>query len=141
MASDKHEALIRGYMNEVFNGHRLDSLEEVLGQRADLALVGHEDDPRPARLAGWDGGLLRRFPGRRLHTSTTCSLWMTAASGVVIGSRPRGGQWQGIAASGRSVTWTVIIIGRFEHGKLKEDWVELDRLGLLQQLGCIPTGS
>ena len=51
------------------------------------------------------------------------------------------GQWQGIAAAGRSVTWTVIIIGCFEHGKLKEDWVELDRLGLLQQLRCIPTGS
>jgi predicted ester cyclase len=44
-------------------------------------------------------------------------------------------------ASGRNVTWTVIIIGRFAGGKLREDWVELDRLGLFQQLGCIPTGS
>jgi hypothetical protein len=51
------------------------------------------------------------------------------------------GEWQGIAASGRNVTWTVIIIGRFAGGKLIEDWVELDRLGLFQQLGCIPTGS
>jgi hypothetical protein len=34
-----------------------------------------------------------------------------------------------------------IIIGRFAGGKLIEDWVELDRLGLFQQLGCIPTGS
>ena len=55
-------------------------------------------------------------------------------------------QWQGIAASGRNGTWTVIIIGRFAGGKLIEDWVELDwveldRLGLFQQLGCIPTGS
>jgi predicted ester cyclase len=51
------------------------------------------------------------------------------------------GQWQGIAASGRSVAWTVIIVGHCAGGKLKEDWVELDRLCLFQQLGCIPTGS
>jgi predicted ester cyclase len=51
------------------------------------------------------------------------------------------GEWQGIVASGRKVTWTVIIIGRFASGKLKEDWVELDRLSLFQQLGCVPTGS
>jgi predicted ester cyclase len=40
---------------------------------------------------------------------------------------PRSG-WQGIAASGREVRWTVII-GRFAGGKLVEDWVEYDRLG------------
>jgi len=40
-----------------------------------------------------------------------------------------------------NLTWTVIIIARFAGGKLIEDWVELDRLGLFQQLGCIPTGS
>ena len=51
------------------------------------------------------------------------------------------GQWQGIAASGRSVSWTVVIVGRFANGKMQEDWVELDRLGLFQQLGCMPTGS
>ena len=51
------------------------------------------------------------------------------------------GTWQGIAPSGRRVMWTVIIIGRFAGGKLIEDWVELDRLGLFQQLGRIPTGS
>jgi fucose permease len=40
-----------------------------------------------------------------------------------------------------TVTWTVIIIGRFAGDRLIEDWVELDRLGLFQQIGCIPTGS
>src|SRR5918994_6042217 len=72
---------------------------------------------------------------------TTCSSPATEASGVATGRRPQQGEWQGIAASGRNVTWTVIIIGRFAGGKLIEDWVELDRLGLFQQLGCIPTGS
>jgi predicted ester cyclase len=36
------------------------------------------------------------------------------------------------------VRWSVIIIGRFSEGKLVEDWVEYDRLGLYRQLGAIP---
>jgi predicted ester cyclase len=47
------------------------------------------------------------------------------------------GDWQGIAASGRKATWTVIIIGRFAGGKLAEDWVEYDRFNLLSQLGTM----
>ena len=34
-----------------------------------------------------------------------------------------------------------MLIHSFADGKLKEDWVELDRLGLFQQLGCIPIGT
>jgi hypothetical protein len=40
----------------------------------------------------------------------------------------------------RNVTWTVIIIGRFAGGKLIKDWVELDRLGLFQELGRFRPG-
>ena len=31
MAADQHEALIRAYIDEVFNGHRMDALEKLLG--------------------------------------------------------------------------------------------------------------
>jgi predicted ester cyclase len=48
------------------------------------------------------------------------------------------GAWAGVAPSGRTAHWTVIIIGRFANGNLVEDWVEYDRLGLFQQLGAIP---
>ena len=49
------------------------------------------------------------------------------------------GVWQGIAASGRRVTWGVIITGRFADGKLAEDWVAYDRLGLFQHRGAAAT--
>ena len=46
--------------------------------------------------------------------------------------------WEGIAATGRkNETWTVVIIGRFESGKLAEDWVEYDRYNLFRQLGAL----
>jgi hypothetical protein len=35
----------------------------------------------------------------------------------------------------------VIIMARFAGGKMVEDWVEYDRLGLYRQLGAIPLAT
>jgi steroid delta-isomerase-like uncharacterized protein len=48
------------------------------------------------------------------------------------------GEFMGIPASGRSVDIGYIDIWRAEDGKLAENWVEMDRVGLLQQIGAIP---
>jgi len=47
----------------------------------------------------------------------------------------------GIPASGRSVNVTGISLLRFSDGKVVEDWVSEDSLGLMQQIGVIPTMS
>jgi predicted ester cyclase len=44
---------------------------------------------------------------------------------------------EGIPATGRKATWTVIIVGRFEGEELAEDWVEYDRYNLFRQLGAL----
>lgn len=49
------------------------------------------------------------------------------------------GEWLGIAATGKKVTWTAIAILRIVGGKLVEAWAEIDMLGVMQQLGAIPT--
>jgi steroid delta-isomerase-like uncharacterized protein len=48
------------------------------------------------------------------------------------------GEFMGVPATGKVVTYTGIIITRFAGGKDVEDWESLDALGLLQQLGAIP---
>ena len=48
------------------------------------------------------------------------------------------GEFQGLAPTGNQVTFTGIDIIRVVDGKLEESWVELDALGLMQQLGAIP---
>jgi len=47
------------------------------------------------------------------------------------------GEWEGIAPTGRTATWTVMIMGRFKGDKLAEDWVEYDRYNLLRQHGAV----
>lgn len=49
------------------------------------------------------------------------------------------GEFQGIPPTGRQVTWTEIHIGRLANGKLVEHWGNVDQLGLLQQIGAIPS--
>jgi len=45
----------------------------------------------------------------------------------------------GIPATGKDATWTGVTIYRFDSGKIVEAWWCEDALGMLQQLGVIPT--
>ena len=48
------------------------------------------------------------------------------------------GEFMGVPATGKVVTYTGIYISRFAGGKCVEDWEEADMLGLFQQLGAVP---
>jgi steroid delta-isomerase-like uncharacterized protein len=48
------------------------------------------------------------------------------------------GEFMNIPATGKQVTVSYIDIWRVENGKLVENWVQMDLLGMLQQLGVIP---
>lgn len=47
------------------------------------------------------------------------------------------GEFQGIAPTGKQVTFTAITIYRVSGGKIVEIWEEADVLGMVQQLGVI----
>jgi steroid delta-isomerase-like uncharacterized protein len=49
------------------------------------------------------------------------------------------GEFQGLPPTGKQVAMTGITILRLADGKIVENTVELDQLGLLQQLGAVPT--
>ncbi len=51
------------------------------------------------------------------------------------------GEFQGVPATGKRVAMTGITILRIAGGKVVENRVELDQLGLLQQLGVFPPQS
>jgi predicted ester cyclase len=49
-----------------------------------------------------------------------------------------GGSFQGIAPTGRSVTMEAVHITRLAAGRIAEQWIVFDALGLLQQIGALP---
>jgi steroid delta-isomerase-like uncharacterized protein len=52
------------------------------------------------------------------------------------------GEFNGIPATGKRVSWTSTVTFRIADGKIREAWYNMDALGLMQQLGVIPlTGA
>jgi predicted ester cyclase len=49
------------------------------------------------------------------------------------------GEYMGIAPTGKQVTLTGISISRIVDGKTMEEWGENDSLGMMQQLGVVPS--
>ena len=48
------------------------------------------------------------------------------------------GEFMGVAPTGRRVEFVGNSIDRVAEGRIVESWVELDLLGVLQQLGAVP---
>ena len=60
---------------------------------------------------------------------------------VVVRGAVRGmhrGVFRGVAPTGKPVRYTAIHILRVRGGRFTERWVDVDMLGLLQQLGAVP---
>ena len=49
------------------------------------------------------------------------------------------GNFYGMPATGKSVTVSEIAIFRIAEGNIMEQWPQSDALGMMQQLGLIPT--
>ena len=51
------------------------------------------------------------------------------------------GDFFGTPATGKTIGFGAIFIGRIANGKVVEAWGEADLLGLMQQVGAIPSPS
>ncbi len=49
------------------------------------------------------------------------------------------GDWQGLAPTGKRVTASGLVLNRIREGRVHETWWGYDLMGVLQQLGAIPT--
>ncbi len=49
------------------------------------------------------------------------------------------GELMGIPATGKPVTFTGMILERMAGGKIVEHWEQMDMMGVMQQIGAIPT--
>ena len=48
------------------------------------------------------------------------------------------GPFLGMAATGKTATWSEVHVGRIADGKLVEHWATIDQLGMLHQPGLMP---
>lgn len=137
MSTEENKALARRFYEEVFNKKNLTSIGDFL----DPHIVEHSLPPGlPAGIEGskqFIGMYLAALPDLRL----TPEDMVAEGDRVVVRFTLSGthkGELMGIHPTSRKVTITGIQILRVASGKIAENWINLDALGMLQQLGVIP---
>ena len=136
MSNATNKAIVRRYLEEVFNQGRHDLVEEFLADDFDLHFSGLA--PGLEAVKEWYGAMTTAFPDGQLSIDDL----IAEGDRVVVRTTLNGtqqGEMQGIPATGRGVSAPSITIFRLANGKLAEGWIVADNLGLMQQLGVIPT--
>jgi predicted ester cyclase len=136
MSANQLETMTRAYLDEVFNRHDLSRLDRYMS--ADLVSTWFGDRTLHG-LPAWRDAMAGFFAAFPDAAFTLDDIFFAGDKGAWRGTwrATQRGAWEGIAATGRTVSWAVIIIGRFAAGKMVEDWVEYDRYKMLSQLGAI----
>ncbi len=137
VTAEENKALIRRWI-EAYNERDLQSEAEVLASNY-VAHVPAAPGPLEG-LEAWrqfSGSFAEAFPDIRLTVEEIFSEGDLVAARVAFRGTHRG-EFQGIPPTGKEVAFTSIEVNRVRDGKVEEHWVELDLLGLMQQLGAIP---
>jgi predicted ester cyclase len=137
--SEENKALMRRFYAELFGKKNLGAIDEYL---ADSFL---DNDPNPGQKPGVDGvketlgGYLQAFPDMQVDVDFQVAEGDKVVSRLII-SGTQTGDMPGVPATGKAVRFTVMDVGRVVNGKIVERWGNDDTLGMMQQLGVIPTG-
>ena len=137
MSATENKARLRRGMELSMNEQQLDAVDEVLSPD----YVNHG---LPAPEPGPEGfkQLIRMF--HAAFPDLYINLEDMVAEGNLVASRGRmtgthRGDFMGIPATGKPVDVGYMDLWRFDAaGKAIENWVQLDQLGLMQQLGVVP---
>lgn len=124
-------------ITEIIGEGNFDALDDVFTQ--DYVQHGGVagDMNGSAELQEWFEGVHAGFSDFEAKEEFSLAEDDLVASLVTYSGTHDDGEFMGMPANDESFEITAISIFRFEDGKVREAWVELDTAGLLQQLGAM----
>jgi predicted ester cyclase len=136
MATDTNVAAVRRFW-EGFNAHDLDVWDEVCNS----SFVNHDPGlPTPEAdlptLKQTIGALQTAFPDLQSSEDDLLAVGDRVAVRRTLHGTHRG-ELMGIQPTGKQVTLGGIWLARLRDGKLDEQWVYFDALGLLREIGAV----
>ena len=137
MTTDENAALVRRFLEEAYNQGSLAVGDELLAEEC----VFYTPAPIPG-ISGWmqfAAAFLTAFPD---DLQVRIDDIFSAGDKVVARWTAQGthnGPLRGIPASGRQVTWLGMAIYCLSNGKITEVWGLNDALGIMQQIGALPS--
>ena len=139
MLTEQNKAVVRQVVEEIFNRGNISRADEFLAPD----FVEREDLP-PGIPRDREGVKQLTIMLRSAFPDFKATIDDIVAEGdkVVIRQTWSGtqkGEWMGIPPTGKTVSFGVIDIIRIAGGKFVEHWGQMDSMGMMQQLGAIPT--
>ena len=140
MSAEDNKALIRRFVDEVQSGGNVGLIDEICSPE----FVNHSAPP--GIPADREGIKIITAMFRRAFPDSYFTVEDMVAEGDKVATRKtfhgtHGGEFMGIPPSGRSVSMGPIDIVRISDGRVVEHWSMGDTLGMMQQLGVIPSGE
>jgi steroid delta-isomerase-like uncharacterized protein len=140
MSIEENKAIVRRFFEELLSTDNFAVADEILAPDFRFYFAG---SPVATDLESYTEFLVARraaFPDRRFVVEDMI------AEGDKVSARftMRGthkGEFRGIAPSGTELTMTGIDMIRLSEGKMVEDRVEVDQLGMMQQLGAVTSSQ
>ncbi len=137
MSEDGNTALVRRFIDEVFNTGNFDAVDEILAPE-----YVHHDPTTQEFGSGMEGfkRLIDYYRGAFPDLEISIDDQIGAGDRVVNRWTGRGthqGELMGIPATGRPVSADGISIHRIVDGRIAETWNNYDALGMMRQLGAI----
>jgi steroid delta-isomerase-like uncharacterized protein len=138
MSPETNIATVRRMIEQLYNKGQLDLIEEFFVEDVILHVVGYPSSSGLGALKETIAKSLNAFPDFRLTFEDEIAAGdKVAARWTMTGTQK--GELFGIPATGKLVTHSGVTFYRLSNAKIAEIWFLADNLGLMQQLGVIPT--
>ena len=139
MSTEENKAIVRRVNDEVWSEGHLDVIDELIADNFVATVVGAPEQIRgPQGFREFVVMYRKAFPDLRITVDEQVAEGETVVTRwTATGTNE--GDLMGIPATGKQATTAGININRVSGGKLIEGWGLFDQLGLLQQIGAVPT--
>jgi predicted ester cyclase len=137
MSTERNKDVVRRFIEEVFVKCNVDAADELA-----------TSDFTPHSWPGVDPGIENLKQGQQRVSSGLADVSMKIDDMIAEGDKVavrltaharQDGEFMGLPPSGREYTISETHVFRVADGKVAEHWVNADMLGLMQQLGALPT--
>jgi steroid delta-isomerase-like uncharacterized protein len=140
---DENKRLIRKFVDQLWNDRNLELADEIFAEDcpthqlqsgSPLSPVPRGPEAIKKHAMGW----LASFPDLRFTIEQMMAEQDRVFTQMVMVGTHKSA-WLGIPATGKSVSIRMMTVHRIQGGKVVEDWVLVESLGLFQQLGVLPS--
>jgi len=138
MSAEENKAIVRRYLDEAWTKRNVNIIDELMAPDYARYLPGQdkplEREGQKQRIAGF----LKAMPDMVFMVDDLFAEGDRVVFRVTIRGTHQDA-FMGVAPTGKQLTVTAIDIARLENGKIVDHWGQMDMLGLMRQLGLVPT--